>query len=152
MFILFTTSKYPTSWLIRKITGEDCSHCAIQIGKQVIHCNFLGVQKEKYEDFIKKNQVKHSMFYAGTMVENLTADGFFDRYKSAKYDFFALIYLGLRYLLPFMPKVNLWQTTGMFMCTEFITEVLEGKENSLLTPHQLYIRLKNNPIIRPSRR
>lgn len=142
MFILFTTSKYPTSWLIRKITGEDCSHCAIQLGEKVIHCNFTGVHMVPYKEFIKSNQVKHSMFFAGTMVENLSASGLFARYKSRKYDFLALFYLGMRYLFPFWPKANLWQTTGLFLCTEFVTEVLDGQENSMLTPHQLYEKLK----------
>jgi hypothetical protein len=64
------------------------------------------------------------------------------KYDGNFYDFGALFYLGLRSLFPFLPKANLWQTTGMFLCTEWITEVVDGKENSMITPHQLYLKLK----------
>lgn len=58
------------------------------------------------------------------------------------YDFGALFYLALRVLFPWLPKKNLWQTSGMFLCTEWVTEVLEGEEDSMITPYKLFLRLK----------
>ena len=139
MDILFTTSKYPTSWLIRKITGDDCSHCAIRFKNLILHSDFMGVRIIPERDFLKKNIVLHTL-------KGVNSDmGIFSilhKYSGKRYDFGGLLYLGLRYLLPFLPKANIWQTSGMFLCTEFITEVINGQEDSLITPHRLYERLK----------
>ena len=63
------------------------------------------------------------------------------RKRHALYDFGAMFYLGLRCLLPWLPKKNLWQCTGMDMCTEWATDILDGEPDSMITPYQLYQKL-----------
>jgi hypothetical protein len=58
------------------------------------------------------------------------------------YDFTGLLYMGLRYLLPFLPRHNLWAISGSFLCTELITEVIDGEEDPDITPYNLYLSLK----------
>jgi len=137
MKVLFTSSNSPLSRLIRKITGEQVSHCALRVYDCVIHSNLLGVHMEPFESF--NSSIIESVELPDNLekVINLLA-----KYDGNFYDFGALFYLGLRSLFPFLPKANLWQTTGMFLCTEWITEVVDGKENSMITPHQLYLKLK----------
>jgi hypothetical protein len=65
----------------------------------------------------------------------------FADYDQKPYDFLGLLYLACRCIFPFLPKANLWQHTGMFLCTEWVTEVLSGTEDSTITPYQLYKRL-----------
>lgn len=138
MMVLFTTSKYPASWLIRNITKEDCSHVALYDGIHVLHCTFTGVKLQTLAEFQKHNKVLHTVALAAPTPNCRTL---YEQYKNSRYDFGALCYLGLRYLIPYLPKANLWQTSGMFLCTEFATKVIDHKENSLLTPHQLYDQL-----------
>lgn len=142
MQILYTTSKYPTSWLIRKVTKEDCSHVAMYFEdtQEVVHCNFLGVRKEGLEDFIKQNTILHTTPIEG----QLKANDLYEQYKHVKYDFAAFFYIGVRYLLPSAPKVNLWQSTGLFLCTEFVTKIHFGSPDSLITPHQLFNKIKDS--------
>ncbi len=145
MIILLTTSKYPTSWLIRKLTGEDCSHCAVYLPEEdmVLHVNFLGFRGERLGNFRKHNEIKHQVVLANSEAVN-TID-LTEKYGHVRYDFKALLYSGFRILFKMvgirLPKVNLWQTTGMFLCTEFVTDLIDKKEDSLITPHQLYNKL-----------
>jgi len=67
------------------------------------------------------------------------------RYGKASYDFKALLWCGLmltlrRWFPKWIPKQNLWQSSGMFMCTELITAIL-GEVDSMITPYQLYLKL-----------
>lgn len=63
------------------------------------------------------------------------------------YDYLSLLFLGIRYtllkILPskFVPKRNLWQLSGMFMCTELVTEVITKERDSMITPYKLYLKL-----------
>ena len=117
MKILFTKSDLLGSKLIRAVTEEPVSHCAILHGDQVTHSTFYGVVTESYEEFAAVNEVVHS-------VEVKNAPILIKGHKGSCYDFGAFIYLGLRLLFPLiLPKKNLWQTTGMFLCTEFVTHV-----------------------------
>ena len=95
--ILFTTSVWPTSWLIRKITKEDCSHCALYINGRVVHCNFKGFTVEPIETFLKHNTVLHAISVKGL---DLSVKELQLRYGTAKYDYGALLYLALRYICP----------------------------------------------------
>jgi hypothetical protein len=66
------------------------------------------------------------------------------------YDYPALIHLGIRYYLKAklgipIPKVNLWQISGMWTCTEFASKVILGEVDSMITPWQLYIKLGGKP-------
>ena len=141
MEILFTTTTSVLSNLIRRITKEPVSHCAIKIGEFVVHSNLLGVRIDPYSKFIKKSKV---VFQLSATTNNGLVHKTLEKYHGRPYDFFALLFLGLRYIFPkLMPKQNLWETTGMFICTEFITQVVDGKEDHLITPYQLYLKLLN---------
>ena len=139
MNILFTTSKYPTSKLIKKITGEKCSHVAIEKNGIVLHSDFTGLRLEPLRIFKERNEIIYSI----KSPKPVRFSKVIDKYWGIKYDFKALLYLGIRYLLPknWTSKRNIWQTTGMFLCTEFITDIIDQKEDSLITPEQLYNRL-----------
>ena len=140
MVVLFTRSSLPVSWLIRKITGEDCSHVAILQDGHVIHCDFTGVHLVTLEEFTKHSQIVHE----AKLDQSIDMKAVYEKHRHAWYDFGALSYLGLRYLFPFLPKANLWQTTGMYICSEFVTEVVTGHEDSMITPYGLYCELTQN--------
>ena len=142
--IAFTKSSYYMSSLIRSVTHEDVSHCVIIIDDLwVIHSNFFGVHSEYIGDFEEHSTIVTRIPY---LISRDRVYETLDRYHRSGYDYGAMLYSGLvliaRRLCPkFVPNRNLWQTTGMFLCTEFISEVLTGKEDALITPGQLRERL-----------
>jgi len=143
MLVLFTRNSSLLSRLITGITGEDVSHCALCIGDYVIHINLLGLQVQHVVDFSNQNIVidavplRREILSTDRLLEGLVGNG------RMGYDYLGLLYLGLRYLIPaLIPKQNLWQVSGMFLCTELVTHLLEGREASLLTPGQLAMYLK----------
>lgn len=136
--ILFTTSVWPTSSLIRWVTGDDCSHCVLYQDGEVIHSSFKGVVRQPVREFLKTNKVLHAVGVKGLDIDLKVLE---EKYKDSGYDYGALFYLALRAAFPLVPKVNLWQTSGMFLCTEFLTHVIKEEEDSLITPHQLYAKL-----------
>ena len=144
MQILFTYKPNNLfSKLIRDITKEPVSHTAIRVGEFVIHSNFRGVNIEPYTRFSASNKIAYSvdMVADPNKIRNTL-----DKYWKKWYDVPALFYIGLRYLFPkLMPKANLWNSSDMFICTEFVTQVVDAKADSLITPYQLYLRLENKP-------
>lgn len=138
MRILFTHGNNPVSWLICKVTGEPVSHCAIEEANCVIQSNFLGLGALSLEEFEKKSSILYSVEIPEDCTKLLRL---FVTDQKAKYDFGAMLYLGLRCLFPWLPKANLWQTTGMYMCTEWVTEYINDSEDSMITPYKLYLRL-----------
>jgi len=138
--LLFTASNMPGSWLIRNVTKEPLSHVGIQIGDAIIHSTILkGVTVDSYNQFMCNKTIVWSIPL------NVPKDHLYEipNTLGAKYDILGLLYLGLRYLIPILPKKNLWQMTGMFMCTEFVTDVINEKEDSMITPYGLYTKLKD---------
>ena len=142
MQILFTKSDTLLSKLIRKITREDVSHCALYQDGIVIHYNLLGLQLELYSSFVSRAQVVHTVDLPGQTVslDTIVAN------KQAGYDYGALLYVGLRYLFPFLPKKNLWQCSGMYLCTEWVSHIIDREEDSMITPYGLYLKLKEKEI------
>lgn len=138
MNILFTKSNSLMSRIIRAVTKEPVSHCAIEDGGFVIHSNLLGVHIESLEHFSKKCEIGYSVEASITIVQVRNS---LAKYEGSGYDIGGLLYLGLRLVLPCLPKKNLWQSSGMFLCTEWVTEVLDGTADSLITPYGLYQRL-----------
>jgi hypothetical protein len=124
-----------------RVTKEPVSHCALEIGGYVIHSDFLGVRAEESSVFRGRVEVVHEV----SVPDNypLVLSKFSGaRVRKAGYDLGAFVYLGLRLLLPkLVPKKNLWQSSGMYLCTEWVTHVLDGKADSLITPYKLYLRL-----------
>lgn len=134
--ILFTKSNKIGSYLIRKVLKEPVSHCAILTEDTVVHSTITkGIVAEPLKDFLKCNQILY--------VVDLPGQDF--KMTKGSYDYGALSYLVIKYLLEMihikLPKKNLWQATGMYLCTEYITEVIDMKEHSLITPYKLYKRL-----------
>lgn len=142
MKVLFTYSDNIISRLIRKVTKEEISHTVIKIGDFVVHSNFLGLNIVPYVRFKEKNIILYSIDITDKTKEEYTINIVNTHFKTP-YDFGALFFLGLRYLLPFLvSKQNLWQNTSMFLCTEFVSKSIYGKELSILTPYKLYLILK----------
>ncbi len=136
--ILFTASNAIGSHIIRGVTKESLSHVGIHINDVVIDSTILhGVRLQPYTEFIsnKTKVISIPWDISGVHLWNLNCK------VGQSYDKLGLLYLGLRYVIPALPKKNLWQTTGMFLCTEFVTDILEGKEDSMITPYKLYLKL-----------
>lgn len=143
MKILFTRSDKIGSKLIRAVLQEDCSHTALQWDDLIIHSTFAGVHITPSAEFLAINQIMHSVDIPEDIHKLTTA---ITNGINRPYDVGAFIYLGLKKYLPFLPKKNLWQSSGMYLCTEWVTFEQDGKENSMITPHQLYLKLsKENP-------
>lgn len=148
MKILFTKSNRWFSDLICSITGEPISHCAIELVEEqiVIHSNFRGLHIETSKNFREKCEK-----IIEVPIERDTAklNKMLDKYEHSWYDIGAMFFLALSLLLrdkigiP-LPKSNLWQATGMFLCTEWVTFYLDEKEDSMITPYKLYERIVEN--------
>lgn len=139
MEILFTKNNSPVSRLIRYITKEPVSHCAIRSDKWVIHANFLGVHVELYDVFVATSTAVYSVKVPAT--EDSVYNALYQK-EGSFYDFGAMLYLGLEFIFPFLPHKNLWQSNGAFLCTEWVTFVLDGEIDSNLTAYGLYLKLK----------
>lgn len=139
MKILFTSSNSPLSVIIRSITKEPVSHCAILCEDYVVQSNLLGIGIEDYTTLQKSATIVYELDIPDNYqrIFNLFAE-----YRNAPYDIGALLYLGLRYLIPQLPKANLWRQSGSFLCTEWVTEYLDGQVDSTISPYQLYLKLK----------
>jgi len=142
--LVFTTRDTFVSKAIRYITEEPVSHVAIRCNNIVVHSTGKGgVEETTWDEF----QERYTMVsQAEVQANKQQVRGVVEQYKNARYDYPALLWLGARYLMKKylrinIPKVNLWQITGMFTCTEFVTKVIDGEEDSLITPYQLYKRL-----------
>lgn len=131
------------SKIIRKVTHEDVSHCAIEAYGFVVHSNHRGVNIETISSFKKINEVVDTVEVGKGNAKLLKS---LSQSHRRGYDVPGLIYLGLKLILGklgiSLPKKNLWQTTGMYLCTEFVTHVITGEENSEMTPGQLRDKLK----------
>ena len=143
MRLLFTQSDQFGSRFIRSVTGEEVSHVAIQLGRFVLHSTLdRGVHIVSIRRFLATREVIHSIKIDAKFNQILAI---LAKYEESPYDYGAFLYLGMRILLSKIgieiPKANLWGTTGMFLCTEFVTQVLYGEELDYLTPGQLYRRL-----------
>lgn len=143
--VLFTTSDKSLAKLIRWATGEKSSHCALLWDNIVIHSNWKGVNVQFLNDFLKENRVIHRVEVQENhdKITNAIVSG-----VGTLYDIGALLFCGIVLFcrkalgLKSWPKMNLWQSSGMYLCTEFVSEYLFGKADSLITPDQLYERIK----------
>ena len=139
MRILFTKSGSPLSRAIMAVTKEPVSHCALECAGWIIHANLYGVHVELPQTFQSHSQIVYTVDIPLDIdrVMNVLAKN-----ELKYYDLGAILYLALRYWLPCLPKKNLWQSSNMFLCTEWVTEVIDGKADSMITPYQLYLKLK----------
>lgn len=148
MYILFTSSSSFVSKAIIKLTGEPCSHVAIQVGEFIIHSSLYGPEVITLEQFLETRQVVGRVRADRFLLHSLLR--LISKVDHQGYDYLGLLYLGVRYYLrgklgiP-LPKVNLWQISGMWTCTEFVSKALLGEADSMLTPYQLYLKLGGKP-------
>lgn len=146
MQILFTNNNTVLSKAIRYLTHEESSHCAIRINDFVLHSTVFGPEIRTYEYFTKRNHVVASV---PVHIDERKAIKLITTLDGNRYDYAALLYLGLRYALRrycslSIPKANLWNVSGMYLCTELVTKLLYGKPDALITPQQLLNKLTNN--------
>lgn len=141
MRLLFTKGKGPIGRAICWALQSRMSHVVIEYNGLVFHSNFFGVHAIPLEQFLRKAEVVEILETDLKWRELMTT---FNKYWHAKYDFLAFAHLGARALLRKLglklPKANLWQVTGMFLCTEWVSRTLDGTERTLI-PEQLYERL-----------
>lgn len=132
-YVLFTRSRLLGSRLIRAVTGEPISHCAMLDTDTwiVTHSTLSGIRKDTLAKFKLVNEIRYIVPVYPSRSPN----------PSAHYDYGAFLYLGLKLILSKvgirLPKKNLWQSTGMYICTEFISGQVLEKELQL-TPMGLY--------------
>lgn len=150
MEIIFTKNNSIVSKLIRATTREDISHCGVLLDGYVLHSNFLGLQCEKLSFFKKHSTVVYRVpisFPSPDILDkiaklHLAPRPFF-------YDFGAMLFLFIslmlrNYLRIPLPKSNLWASTGMYLCTELITDIIHDREDAMLTPYKLYLSIRRN--------
>ena len=137
MKILFTRSNKLVSRLIRRVTGEPVSHCALSIGDYVVHSNFLGMHPQTLASFEDGIEVWGSV----ELPDNYERvfDKLCQNYR-AWYDFGAMAYLLAKAIFPWLPKKNLWQCSGMFLCSEWVSDYM-GEDDAMITPYKLYLKL-----------
>jgi len=154
MEILFTCRpSMPVSKLIMEITGESASHTAIRNGDFVYQSSFLGVEQVKVADFLSEYKVVYSLKpVSGRLDEADLVERLVNRFTELRgtlYDFPGFLYLSLRYSLASafnlkIPKKNLWQLSGMYICTEFVEDIIDIKSDPMITPYKLYLKLKDS--------
>ena len=141
--IIFANGTSVISDIIRWCTDEPISHVALLLDdKWVVHSNLRGVNLEHIDHF-KKSYSIYSITPPVTPTIDVDKELVNSSFKY--YDIFAIMWLGLRYVLKKatglkIPKVNLWQVTGLFLCTEWVSFIMQGKEDSTITPFQLYTK------------
>lgn len=143
--ILGTTRDEFFSGIIRRVTGEPISHIAIRVKNKVLHSNRDGVVIDDYDYFIEHNKViyeiKPRLRSTEKAIANKIASS--EDMLGRKYDFFAILFLGFMLLLRLwfsksIPKQNLWDVSGMYICTEYVSEITNiEKDNAMITPEEL---------------
>ena len=150
MEILFTRGRSLFSKLITTATGESTSHVVVKYGNFIIHSNLKGVHVESYHTFIKNSTIVKALAEAPEGEASnraLKVMAALEKYENSWYDLGALFFIGFslflrNYLKIPMPKSNLWNASGMFICTEFVSMAVEGKTDSMVTPLGLFYKLE----------
>jgi hypothetical protein len=144
MEILFTKSDLILSKMIRHISEEPVSHCAIAHDWWVAHSSVFGVEIMTREEFESRYTIVYSVprpdIPEQTVLQILT------KTNRSMYDYGCLLYLGVRWTMKKyfkipLPKVNLWASSGMYMCTEWLTAIDRQGEDSMITPYKLYLKM-----------
>lgn len=141
--ILFTKSATVGSAVIRAVTGEPVSHCAVYVPEldAVWHSTVPVSKKQSYECFLKTNIVVYSVETEVTQNQVLLMDGLMGK----SYDYIKIVYLGIKILLKkiniSIHKADLTYLSGLYLCTEFVSDVVLNDENTNLTPYKLYLTL-----------
>ena len=129
---------------IKAVTGESISHLSVLYKSEwVLQANHRGIHAESYKRFLRNNQVVCSI--PVDISDNEVYDRF-SKFEFQPYDIagmlFNVIPLECRRLGLPVPKVNLWNSTGMKFCVEFVSYMV-GHEESLMTPYQFIQQLRS---------
>lgn len=145
--ILFTKKDSSSfSSLIRYITKEPYSHCAVQIGHIVFHSNWKGVNADYYTSFIKENTIAESYLCINAEAYKAYKEKImrlFIEHDTSLYDYGALLFLAIKFILKLDIKSNLWQNNRDFICTEWVSKVLFKRQSSMLSPKALSDKINN---------
>lgn len=151
MKILFSASDLIGSKIIRNITEEDVSHCAIYLDNfnLVIQSVFSGFDIKSVEEFRVVNRIVHSVEVVKSKGEE--ADFLVDVIKKnfgRWYDFGGLVFIGISLLLKKyfnrkMPTQNLWSDSSFDYCIELVVKEFPVIKDDIdfsetLTPGGLY--------------
>lgn len=139
--LLFTRGRSTWSDTICEVLQEPVSHVSVFHKGWVYHSDLLGVRREKFADFRKRQKV--IIMLDIDPIQDIEAK--YEQYRRSWYDVGAGLFIGLsflarRYLRIPLPKSNLWQSSGMFICTEWAT-ISTSEVDSMITPHGLYRKL-----------
>lgn len=149
MRALFVSTDKLLSKTIKSLTGENVSHVAIEFPECgiVVHSDLLGLHIQTSRNFRKAHQIVYEL-------ETIQVVNFLDEriqklmesYEFHMYDYGAFFFLGFSllardYLKIPLPKSNLWQESGMFLCVGWLSEVAFDKEDDMITPYKLYQKM-----------
>lgn len=138
--IWFSTSDEWTSRVIRAVTGEPVSHVALvnpSLGHVLHALPDKGTTVTSVPQFRSANRTIASVAFS-SLDEDIFVRAV-EKYLGKKYDWGAIAYLAVKRVMPWLPKKNLWQCSGMAICTEIIQYVVpEVADDAALTPWQLY--------------
>lgn len=158
MKLIWTKSNLPYSILIRKLTGQDCSHFAIVFespaGGLMFESNLLGTHPKFFSNAKKHFEVVHQLdLDLSTEIEDKVWDEVVDKFDGKPYDFGGALYLGIRILLERVfkikrPTVNRWASSEKFYCDEIydclkaISDLPPLDENGGMdTPFEVYLKI-----------
>ena len=139
--VLFTKGHSAWSKLICSVLDEPYSHVSVCQDGFVYHSDLLGVRREPFNSFAKRQSTIVPVEIAD--IPDITDK--YAKYDKSWYDVGAGLFIGFsflarKYLRIPLPKSNLWQSNGTFICTEWSTEAL-GEVDSMITPYGLFLQL-----------
>ena len=156
MKLLFTKNNLPVSLLIRWGLSEPCSHMAFCFdNKLVIHSNFLGLQINWLDRFMRGNTLVDSVdIELDLETEESVYLALLAQYDGSSYDwlaFFSFILAAFKFKFfnVEMPKVAIISDKKSFICTETAyalpkkyLEALKNKDLAIMSPNQIRLVIK----------
>jgi hypothetical protein len=147
---LFTASDLILSRAIRGMTGDPCSHYALEFThlNMVMHSNLIGVHVDGLESFSKHCRVILSKEVPLTLEQELAVwNEMRPKVLGLGYDYKALLYQAYcvfknKYVGSPMPTVNAWENRSALLCTELYDAAPE-----VITP--TFPHLENLAMVRP---
>ena len=160
MKLVWTKSKSPLSWLIRLITGEDCSHFAFVFESAskglMFESNLFGAHPAFFQTSLKSHTIVHELNIPLSVEdEDKIWDRVIQQYDGKSYDFLGAFYLGYRILLKrifkiALPLKNAWGKEDEYFCDELYA-ILEGSpgfpvtsvSGGMQTPHNVWTQVES---------
>jgi hypothetical protein len=156
---VWTKNKLPLSWLIRIVTGQDCSHYSLHFPALglVLHSNLIGVHADTMSNFqAAGNMVIHEKEVPASRRQEMEAlIAMLSQAAGDRYPILGLLYAGFWQLLHrFIPRIqvpkhNAWANSRMWVCTRIydlapdwiIPVIPELEDMNMIPPHQLWEKL-----------